>query len=809
MGYFSSNDRAERGASSSAFAYFLTVAFVAAALAITLGIRQFSSVYPTFFAFYAAVAASAWYGGHGPGWLSVALSALAVNYFFLPPLYSFAPSSADLPRLIAFIICAMVANAASARQKRVETALRVARDGLEQTVQERTAELRCANKSLSAEVEERTRTESALRASEEWWRTIFESSNVPMGVTDLDGRHIMVNAATERALGYSSEELRSISIAELTHEDDRDKTLSMFDELRRGQRRDYHVTKRYRCKDGSVKWLNATVTRVPDPQGGPDLTASIVADITEQKRVEQELRVNEERGRRMFEHSPTAIAMIGPDRRLFAANPACQRMLGYDESELRQMTPLDYSVEEDWERTRSILARLRARSILARLLDEEAQAGRVEKREKRYRRSNGEVLWGETSLFRVPATENSPAFVTTMIVDITERKRAEASLRASEARWRSIFEHSIVGIGATDRERRYLSANPALQKMLGYSEEELRVLTLADVTHPEDRDATERGLDAVWERRQDAYRIEKRMIRKDGGVIWVSITGAPVAATESGPEFLPAIVVNITEQKKAEEALRVSRAELARVSRLTTMGELTASLAHEVNQPLAAIVASGNACRRWLASDQPNFERARDSVDRMIKDAHRASEIITRVRSMTRKAPPAEQPVDLNEVVADVLSFTRGELLAKSVSVHPALLEDLPSITGDRVQLQQVVLNLVMNAVEAMASITDRERVLAITSKRADDGNPIISVADSGLGLDAANADLIFDAFFTTKPGGMGMGLSISASIIQAHGGRLWASPALLPHGTTFHFTLPAASGAGAHSDKDALISAC
>jgi PAS domain S-box-containing protein len=395
-----------------------------------------------------------------------------------------------------------------------------------------------------------------------------------------------------------------------------------------------------------------------------------------------------------------------------------------------------------------------------------------------------------------------------MVVDITERKRAEESLRASEARWRSIFEHSVVGIGTTDRNGRYLSANPALQNMLGYSEEELRGLTLAKVTHPDDIDATDRGLDAVWERRQESYHIEKRMIRKDGGVIWVNIAGAPVPASESNPEFLPAIVVNVTEQKRAEEALRVSRAELARVSRLTTMGELTASIAHEVNQPLAAIVASGNACRRWLAGAQPNLDRARDSADRMIKDAHRASEIITHIRSMTRKAPPAQLAVDINDVIADVLSFARGELLAKDVFVRLALLEGLPSITGDRVQLQQVVLNLVMNAVEAMAPVTDRERVLAITSQRADDGSLIVTVEDSGLGLDAANAEHIFDAFFTTKPTGMGMGLSISTSIVEAHGGRLWASPNL-PHGTAFHIKLPAASGAEAHLDRNMLIGAC
>ena len=238
------------------------------------------------------------------------------------------------------------------------------------------------------------------------------------------------------------------------------------------------------------------------------------------------------------------------------------------------------------------------------------------------------------------------------------------------------------------------------------------------------------------------------------------------------------------------------------------MGELTASIAHEINQPLAAIVASGNACRRWLASDQANLDRARDSVDRIIKDAHRASEIITRIRSMTRKAPPAQLPVDINDVIADVLGFARGELLAKGVSVRLALLGDVPSIIGDRVQLQQVVLNLVINAVEAMAAIQDREPVMGITSQRADDGSLIVTVEDSGLGLDATNPERIFDAFFTTKPDGMGMGLSISTSIVEAHGGRLWASPGL-PHGTAFHFTLPATSGAEAHSDKVALISAC
>jgi PAS domain S-box-containing protein len=427
--------------------------------------------------------------------------------------------------------------------------------------------------------------------------------------------------------------------------------------------------------------------------------------------------------------------------------------------------------------------------------------------EYRLRRADGEYRWILDSGAPRYSKDGSFAGFIGSCIDITERKRAEDSLRASEARWRSIFEHSVVGIGTIDRDKRYLSANPALQKMLGYSEEELRGLTLAAVIHPEERDATDLGLDAVWEGRQESYRIEKRMIRKDGSVIWVNITGAPVPATERDPAFFPTVVVNVTDQKKAEEALRVSRTELARVSRLTTMGELTASIAHEVNQPLAAIVVAGNACRRWLASDEPNLGRARDSVDRMIRDAHRASEIITRIRSMTKNTPPVQLAVDINGVIADVLSFTRGELLAKAVSVRLALFEGLSTVIGDRVQLQQVVLNLVMNAIEAMSSTIDRERVLAIISQRGDDGSPIVTVEDSGLGLDPTNRDRIFDPFFTTKPSGMGMGLSISTSIVEGHGGFLWASPNL-PRGAAFHLKLPIGRETKAHSDKTELVSA-
>jgi C4-dicarboxylate-specific signal transduction histidine kinase len=230
--------------------------------------------------------------------------------------------------------------------------------------------------------------------------------------------------------------------------------------------------------------------------------------------------------------------------------------------------------------------------------------------------------------------------------------------------------------------------------------------------------------------------------------------------------------------------------ELARVTRLTTVGELGASIAHEINQPLAAIVASGNACRRWLSNGQ-NLGRARESLEHILDDANRASEIIKRVRALTRNKPQRHSPLSMNHVIEEVLSFTQAELQARQVLVRRQLQADLPKIMGDPVQLQQVLLNLIINGMEAMASIDDGPRNLTIISRLQSNGDLVVTVSDSGAGLDPNDAQRVFDAFFTTKPNGMGMGLSISTSIIEAHGGRLWASPTD-PHGTAFHFAIPA-----------------
>jgi C4-dicarboxylate-specific signal transduction histidine kinase len=254
---------------------------------------------------------------------------------------------------------------------------------------------------------------------------------------------------------------------------------------------------------------------------------------------------------------------------------------------------------------------------------------------------------------------------------------------------------------------------------------------------------------------------------------------------------------DITDRKRAEEKLRDSerrlldaQMELARVTRVTTLGELTASIAHEVNQPLAAVVANAEASLRWLDRGTPDLDAVRRSVEWVISDGNRAGEVIRRVRALAKKSDIEMVPLDVNDVVRETIGLMQREVLSHQVSLRVELVPALPTILADRVQLQQVIINLVMNGIEAMQPVTDRPRELLIRSRQEERQLVLVSVTDCGVGISAENADRLFNAFFTTKSGGMGMGLSICRSIMEAHGGRLWAT-ANIPHGATFQFTLP------------------
>jgi PAS domain S-box-containing protein len=370
-----------------------------------------------------------------------------------------------------------------------------------------------------------------------------------------------------------------------------------------------------------------------------------------------------------------------------------------------------------------------------------------------------------------------------------ENAQLYTELTASEERWRKLFESVPVGVALLGSDRRYVAANPALQKMTGYTEAELRRLSPADITHEDDQAATEAIIAANSAGEPFSTRIEKRYRRKDGGVIWAEVDSFRAPLAGSAP-VLAAVAVDITEHKLAEAALRDARADLERMARLTTMGELTASIAHEINQPLAAIVTQSEAALRFLERGEPDLDEARDSLSSIRQDGMRAGEVIHGLRSLAKKSGPQLAKLDIDDVVRQVLAISRGELLRHNVVLRTELASDERPILGDQVQLQQVLLNLIMNSIEAMKSVADRTRELTISSTLAEPSSVLVAVQDTGTGLDPGAAERMFQPFFTTKSDGLGMGLAICRSIVEAHGGRLSASRRA-PHGADVHFPLP------------------
>jgi signal transduction histidine kinase len=323
--------------------------------------------------------------------------------------------------------------------------------------------------------------------------------------------------------------------------------------------------------------------------------------------------------------------------------------------------------------------------------------------------------------------------------------------------------------------------------------------------HPEDLALVQRVIDRATSDGKD-FDFAHRLLMPGGSVKHVHVVAHGVSDESGRTEFVGA-VMDVTERKRAEEALhaenaeriraeealRNAQADLARAARLTTMGELAASIAHEVNQPMMAVVTNADTCSRWLAKDPPDLDEARQAAERIVGAGHRAGDIIRTIRALARKATPETTRFDINAAVADVLTLTRGELQRHDILLETELSADLEPVLGDPGQVRQVVLNLIVNGVEAMTEGMHGSRVLRVSSRMAGPGDVLIAVADTGTGLDPTKMDSIFDAFFTTKPEGMGMGLSICRSIVEAHGGRLWAS-SNSPRGSIFQFTLPSAA---------------
>jgi PAS domain S-box-containing protein len=374
--------------------------------------------------------------------------------------------------------------------------------------------------------------------------------------------------------------------------------------------------------------------------------------------------------------------------------------------------------------------------------------------------------------------------------------KSHGEIEERETKIRRLLDSNIMGVFIWDFDGRILEANDEFLRMVSYDREDLVSgrLRWSDMTPPDWRDWNNARIE-----RQKSTGVfepfEKEYTRKDGSRVPVLIGEATF---EVGGNQGVAYVHDLTERKRVEAEARENEGryreaqlELAHVTRVTTLGELTASIAHEVNQPLTAVVANAEACLRWLDRDTPDLDGARRSVQRIIDDGNRASEVIRRVRALAKKTDIEKVALDVNDVVRETIPLVQRELISHQVLLRMELAPTLPMILGDRVQLQQVIINLVMNGIEAMQPVTDRPRELVIRSRQDETQHVLVSVADCGVGISAENADRLFTAFFTTKSSGMGMGLSICRSIIDAHGGRLWAT-AGEPRGALFQFTIPA-----------------
>ena len=371
--------------------------------------------------------------------------------------------------------------------------------------------------------------------------------------------------------------------------------------------------------------------------------------------------------------------------------------------------------------------------------------------------------------------------------DITERRRAEDALK----RQANLLEQTHDAIIVWELPRKIIFWNRAAEQLYGFSREEAigrPSHELLQTEHPVPTPVFDAQLE-----REGEWKGELTHTTRDGRKILVESRQVVVREADDRSLVLETNR-DITERKQTEESLQQAQANLARVNRVMLVGEMTASVAHEVNQPIAAAVTNAGACLRWLGAQPPDMEKARQALERIVRDGSRAAEVIRRVRALVKKVPPRTDFFDINDAILEVIALTQGELQKHPVELRTRLATDVPLVPADRVQLQQVILNLIINALDAMREVGDRPHQLVVGSGRSDPNDVFIEVRDSGPGLDPENLNRLFDSFYSTKPDGMGMGLSISRSIVEAHGGRLWAMPNE-PHGAVFRFTLPVEGG--------------
>jgi PAS domain S-box-containing protein len=548
------------------------------------------------------------------------------------------------------------------------------------------------------------------------------------------------------------------------------------------EKADFEMDYRIALPGGSIKRVHSVGHPVVNKAGDVIELVGTHVDVTEQyeakeklQRAFNDLKKSEDRLRLVIDTIPTLVWRAGPDGVPdFLNQPALDYTgLSFDQTETgwpRAFHPDDKKgMLQKWSAIR-----------------ESGMRGGLEARLRRY---DGEYRW---FLFQAEPLRDEAGSIVKWYgssTDIEDRKRAEEELRRSEAKLAEAQRVSQTGSFVWNTSTGERFGSNEFFRILGYDQP--RSVTFDMVlqrAHPEDRAFVEQAIDyAIRDGKDLDY--EHRLLMPDGSVKYVHVVAHAVRDQADQLEFVGA-VVDVTATKQAEEKLHTARMELAHVTRVATLGELTASIAHEVNQPLAAVVANADAALRWLDRETPDLAAARRSVEWVISDSYRASEVIRHVRALANKTDVEKAPLDFNQVVKDAIVLVQRELTSQRISLRAELAPARLAVFGDRIQLQQVIINLLINGIEAMQPVSGRPRELVIRSGQDQSSQVCLSVTDCGLGISAENVNRLFNAFFTTKTNGLGMGLSICRSIVEAHGGRLSASSNEGP-GATFQFVLP------------------
>ena len=637
-----------------------------------------------------------------------------------------------------------------------------------------TAELAAATAALENEAAARRRSDEARRESEREWRLTVDHIPGLVALLSATGYVEVINRQLSEYFGQTLEELRHWGTNDTVHPEDLPHVVQVFTRsIESGD--PYSISQRFRRSDGVYRWFENSGFPLRDAEGRIVRWCVLLTDIDERKRAEDALKRSERELKLIIDTVPALAWSARPDGTADFFNQHYLDFIGFSAEQASDwgwsaaLHPDDLNgLAATWQR------------IMASAAPGEAEA--------RLRRHDGEFRW---FLFRTnPLRDDSGRIVKWYGVntDIEDRKRAEADLRRAYNSFADgqrlshtgNFTADIVADEHTWSEELYriFEFDPAMR---------ITVQAVRDVIHPEDLPS----FDAGFARSLGGvdFHLLFRIVTASGRVKHVRAVAHVVERIAGRPLFIGAIQ-DVTETKTAEQALDRARSELAHVARVTTLGTLTASIAHEVNQPLSAIITNASTCLRMLDTDPPNLDGARETTRRTIRDGHRASDVITRLRALFSKKDFTLESMDLSEVTREVIALSLSDLQKNRVMLRSELADDLPAVVGDRVQLQQVIMNLLLNAAEAMREVDDRARELTIRTELEVGERLRVTVRDAGVGVDRQSMEKLFDAFYTTKQSGMGIGLSVSRSIVERHHGRLWVEPNDGP-GATFGFSIP------------------